>query len=422
VIDGDKRLKPCALGHAGNRRRHLHTIGSLPIAGYLEEDVESSRRAPRFESGLVLCTECGLVQQANTEVLTFLSEKIYADYQPTYSISPRVTRHATSLLTEAARQTGLEAGDTVVEVGSNDGHFLRVIQKAGYRAAGFEPSSKTFQDFADESIEVIPTFFDRISAGKYAEERGAVKLLITRHTLEHAFDVVDFLGGISNILRDDGIALIEVPYLHHQMLRGHVESMSFQHRFQFTVGAMSHCLRAAGLHMAAVRFVNFDGGAMVVTAKKTTANTGMEPGRGVKQILLAEQVLKLDHPAGYEGFVERITRTQLMVKELMVTCVSQGGKTCAYGAGGKGQNIINMNGLDVTEIGLVVDDNPEYNGKYIPGTSIPIVSTDQLGKAEFDLLLVSAPTHLEQLMARQVPAFRHAQYVLTVPDFHILSQ
>ena len=87
-----------------------------------------------------------------------------------------------------------------------------------------------------------------------------------------------------------------------------------------------------------------------------------------------------------------------------------------------GQNIFNMLALDVRPNELVVEVNLNFSGKHVPGTSIPVVLADQLGKAEFDLELVSAPTHLELLIAREVPALRHAQYVLTVPDFHILSQ
>jgi hypothetical protein len=421
VTIDDKQGCQCALGHSASQQQRLISLGSLPIAGYLEASEAAAKKSRRFDCSLSICVECGLVYQTNTEVRGFLAQKVYADYQPTYSASQRVRTHALQLLRKAASEADLNRGDDVVEIGSNDGEFLRIIEEEGYRATGFEPSKNKKVTSGVGSRRVIQSFFGLETACEYVKKYGKTKLLITRHTLEHAFDAIDFLKGISTVLEEEGLAVIEVPYLHHQILMGHIESMAFQHRTQFSVTSLSRCLSAAGLNLLEVRFVDFDGGAMVVTVQRSDGRPVFPAAQTTAQILRSEEVLELDRASGFAQFESRVSDMKQQVRKMLRATVDQGGYACAYGAGGKGQNLINMIGLDTNELTCVVDDNPEFIGKYVPGTSIPVVDPELLVDKTFDLVLVTAPTHVEQLIDRKIPAFEGAIFALTVPDFHLLT-
>ena len=392
------------------------------MAGYLESSEARARSAPKSQPVIAICGQCGLVQQVNLSNRDVLLERVYSSYQPTYSMSASVVEYASGLLQRASRVAGVRHGDHVVEIGSNDGRFLKMIEQSGAHAVGFEPADNLVSVARESRLDVIQDYFGTKSAREYLNEHPPARLVITRHTLEHAFDIVDFLKGIAIVLDADGIAVIEVPYLRLQMINGHFEAMSFQHESHFVVGTISHALRMAGLTIVSVDFVRMDGGSIVVIAQKADSAGSDAECPEVENFRRMERALEMHNPGGYAAFFDRVKMMCRDVRDYLDGLAASGLTVCAYGAGGKGQNLVNMLGLDIDQIRFAVDDSPGSEGRYIPGTSIAVVPSRSPAVEEADVVLVTAPTHVREIVAKEQARLSNARFLATVPDFHYVPR
>jgi SAM-dependent methyltransferase len=393
----------------------LHAFGDQPIAGYLTGDEDGARNAPRLPLAIALCARCGLVQQAYDAARTLLVDEVYSRYYPTYTASTGVPAYVDAFATHAAVTAGAAPGDLVVEIGSNDGALLGLLMKRGFRAAGFEPAANLNAIARKSGAEIVEGYFGADAAVAFREGRPAAKLVLSRHTLEHAFDPVDFVAGIGRILAPDGLAVIEVPYLPAQMVRNHFEAMTFQHVSFFTVGALDALVSRAGLIVVDVRFVSMDGGSIVIFLK----HAGASPAGRVRDLAEQERRAGLAAAGGYRDFFERVERVRRTAALDLSHLRERGWRTIGYGAGGKGQSLLNLLGLHKDILPCVRDDTPGNAGRWIPGAAIPVVDGADPRSASPDAVLLTAPTHIPEMLER---IDRRALCLATVPDWHFVPR
>jgi novobiocin biosynthesis protein NovU/D-mycarose 3-C-methyltransferase len=394
----------------------------MPVAGYLEDEVVAARHPPRYELAIGLCGVCGLVQQAGTEARDLLVRRVYAGYQPTYSMSDGVSSYMEAFLSRAVNVARIEAGECAVEIGSNDGRVLGLLERDGIRAVGFEPASGLAQAARDRGVEVISDYFSVESAEAFAATHPRAKLIIARHVLEHDFTPLDFLRGIAAILDRGGLAVIEVPYLRLQMIQGQFQSMTFQHESFFTVSSMMQALAKAGLLLTDIDFVTMDGGAMIIYACREDAP---DVGRRkvVDNILGLELEMRLGQPAAYEAFFERTRRTCSQAHQHLAALHHSGARVLAYGAGGKGQALMNMIGVDEGSIAFVIDDVPGNAGRYVPGPAIEVISSSDSRAQQADVIFITAPTHIQEIVRKEGERWATGtRFLTTAPDLHYVAR
>lgn len=411
-------LRTCSLCGDSECMKLLYDFGHVPVAGYLESTREVALEAPRFHLGIAICRKTGLVQQAYVEGREVLIKKVYANYQPTYSMSERVVSYMGSFLDRSMQGAGVMPKDRVLEIGSNDGHVLRLLRNRGLHPIGFEPSSSLAAASRDAGLEVVQDYFGLESARRFIGAHVPAKLLITRHTLEHAFDPLDFLRGIEVVLAHDGLAVIEVPYVRLQMMNGHFEAMTFQHVSFFSVASMVEALTRAGLSAVDVSFVSMDGGSMVIFARKTRRCPGARAVT-IDAALELESLYALNTCEAYHSYFRRMDCLRANVKSYLNRLAQKGQRILGYGAGGKGQALLGILELGSTEIALVIDDVPGNAGKFIPGTGIEIVSSRDSRAQMVDVMLLTAPTHIQEIVHKEAWRLAHGtRFMATVPDFH----
>jgi methylation protein EvaC len=406
------RLKQCRLCGAGPLEL-LHTFGQQPVAGYLEVNAQQARSAPRLELALSICLRCGLVQQAADDSLPLLMSKVYAHYQPTYGMSASVSTYLAEWARQAVADAELSKGEAVVEVGSNDGALLALLGASGFIATGFEPSLNLAQASADKGLEVRQSLFGTDAALRFIAERGPVQLVVTRHTLEHAADPRDFLRGIATILEPGGCAAIEVPDLRLQLEGNQFQSMTFQHTSIFSVRSLSAGLVDAGLSPQAVRFVNMDGGSMVITARKLAVGSAVprQPDGALRE--------EHDESAELRRYFTSVTAFCARTRELLSELKAQGARVIGYGAGSKGQAMINIIGLSAEELPMVIDDTPGNAGKFIPGTANEVVASSDPRARSADVILITAPTHAREIVDKERQRRDSGvRFLLTSPELH----
>ena len=397
----------------------LHRFGCIPVAGYLETDKAAAHEAPRLELDIALCSACGLVQQASDAARTILIERVYSQYQPTYAMSARVAAYMEFFLDEAVGRAGTTRSDTVVEVGSNDGSVLAMIAARGFSAIGFEPSPTLNSTARRKGATVVEDYFGTRSAAAFLQSHPKPRLVISRHTLEHAFEPLDFLRGIAQLLGAGGIAAIEVPYLRLQAMNNQFPSMTFQHVSFFTVSSMKRALDQAGLKLIDVIFVNMDGGSMIAFASANESRRGSDVTQTVLEL---EGMLQLDRPAGYERFFTRVAEQRTQIHQHLQYITSRGHTVLGYGAGSKGQALVNMLGCSSEELPFVIDDVPGNAGCFIPGPAIPIIASNDERARSAQYMLITAPTHVAEIVAKERERLgSRVRFLSIVPEFHYVS-
>jgi methylation protein EvaC len=405
-------VNPCRICGAHGSLAPIHSFGLQPVAGYLEDNLEAARRAPRFENAIGICRTCHLVQQMNDDAHDVLCERVYSEYQRTYSMSQQVSAYLDGFVGNAFKVAGVQHGDSVIEIGSNDGSLLHLVADRGGRAFGFDPSAS---ESGDSSIVVVRDFFTEQTAREFAAKNGPVQLVVSRHTLEHAFQPLDFVRGIRAVLASDGCAVVEIPYVVHQIMRNQFQSFTFQHISFFSVHSMVAIAAAAQLVVAEVRFVEMDGGSMVVVLRP--ANGRADTPAGVRLLLDLERTLGYTRTDPYQDYFESFGREKNKIRDVLSVMNREGTHVVGYGAGSKGQALVNMLELDRDRLAAVIDDTPGAAGKYVPGVALPVIGRDDDLARKAACVFVTAPTHAKEIVAKQRLERNDTVYLATMPRF-----
>jgi hypothetical protein len=307
----------------------------------------------------------------------------------------------------------------VVEVGSNDGTVLRHLAERGVRPVGFEPASNLNAVARSHGAIVVEDYFGYDSARRYRQDHPAAQLVLSRHTFEHAFDPLDCLRGVECVLADGGLGMIEVPYLASQMVTNHFEAMTFQHVSFFSVTSIATALARAGLHLVDVAFVDMDGGSFIVYVRK---NSRDRRDARIEILMEAERQSALHEPRGYTHFFARVDRIRRDLAAHLSRVVATGTTMIAYGAGGKGQSLLNMLGLDRDVIPYVIDDVAQNAMKYVPGTGIQTVPSTDPRVSRADVVFITAPTHVREVLDKEARRIADGTlFVATTPDWHYVG-
>jgi SAM-dependent methyltransferase len=408
---------PCRVCGLTARLDPLYSFGEQPVAGYLEIDQTAARRAARFPLEIGICGSCGLVQQMHDAARELLIERVYSRYHATYSASQGVSTYSGRFVARAVAEANATAGDRVIEIGSNDGAMLRLLIGRGLKPVGFEPSGKLNAEAGTTGADIVEDYFTSAAAATYRERFAAAKLVVSRHTLEHAFDPLDFVRGMQRALAPDGLAVVEVPYLPTQLVNNHFESMTFQHVCFFTAGALQRLFEAAGLTVVDLALVAMDGGSIVVFAR----HLGSARAPAVDAFTAVEETLHLQDGAGFSEFFGRVDRLRRDGRSQLAQLAASGQRVIAYGAGSKGQSLLNLLDLGPDVIPFVRDDTVQGGQRWIPGTGTPVLPGDAQEVRNPDIVLISAPTHLRELVDRD-PFNGQALYVATTPSWHFVPR
>jgi len=389
----------------------------MPVAGYLVDTQPEALTEKKYANTLVCCARCGLVQQGGEDFTDVLIQKVYANYQATYSMSAKVRAYMTRFIDEALASSALTVNtDIVLEVGSNDGTMFGWIQDKGFIPAGIDPSAEVSR--ADGGAIVVRDFFSTAVAGDFVRKHGQVKLLFSRHTLEHVFSPGDFMNAVSIVLDKQGIAVIEVPYLPAQLNGNQYPGMTFQHISFFTLHSLKGLGEMYGLSIFKVKPSRMDGGSVVVYFSKNPKNAVTPARLGFLEYETA--VLANDYH-GLQRAFKSVDVSLRVARSHIIGLCENSFRVIAYGAGSKGQALLNMLGLSADIIPTVVDETPGLKGKYIVGTGTRVVDSSDECFLEANFCLISAPTHVDEIVSKEQSRHPGTAFIKTSPDFSYIS-
>jgi SAM-dependent methyltransferase len=391
----------------------IMAFGEVPLADRLvEPGMDGSRwRAPL---SLARCRKCGLVQLRETVDPTVL---FYSEYPYFSSVSPALKRHFQGTYHAVCRRKALGADSLVVEAASNDGCLLSHFLERGIPVLGIDPAAAPVRMALNRGIPTREAFFGEELAEELADNGVMADVFIGTNVLAHVADLMGFLKGVKRILKPDGLAIFEVPWLVDMVRKGEFDTVYHQHLCYFSLTSLVLLMRSVDLAVVGVEHISIHGGSLRVVV----GHDPMEDGT-VSPLLAKEAAMGVSSKGFIAGLESKARRIRCDLRGLLEEFNSNGMKVAAYGAAAKATTFLAYCGIGVEELEFVVDLNAFKQGKMMIGSRLPIVPLEAIEARRPEVLLILAWNFADEIMS-QLSSYAEAggRFVVPVPEVRLIE-
>jgi hypothetical protein len=317
------------------------------------------------------------------------------------------------------RRFAIGRNSRVVEIASNDGYLLQHFVAKGVPALGIEPAANVAAVAVKKGIPAHVAFFGRETAREVASKHGHADLLLGNNVLAHVPDLNDFVAGMKILLSPTGVITMEFPHLYQLMRHNQFDTIYHEHFSYFSFFTVEQVFKHHGITLFDVEEIPTHGGSLRIYGRHAE-----DPSKpvGPRVTELRERELRegYDKLEIYSKFEEQVKETKRRVLDFLIAARRAGKKVVGYGAPGKGNTLLNYCGIRTDFLDFTVDRNPYKQGKYTPGTHIPILSPDEIRKAKPDYLFV-LPWNLIDEIKEQCAYIREwgGQFVVPIPTIQV---
>jgi len=349
-------------------------LGSAPPSNsYLTE--EGMRDTEKwYPLRVLVCTHCWLVQ---TEDFADREEFFNADYAYFSSFSTTWLEHAKQYIAEMVTRFNLNTNSHVIEVAANDGYLLQYVKALNIPCTGVEPTASTAKLAREKGITIVEDFFSISLAKELIAQGKQADLITANNVLAHVPDINDFVAAFAILLKPKGVATFEFPYLMDLIEGTQFDTIYHEHFSYFSVTAVNHIFTSNGLSIFDIEQLKTHGGSLRVYAQRIDQGV-MPTSSYVIDLLNKENHKGITLPSCYTDFHYKVDKVKNAFLSFLIDARNQDKSVAAYGAAAKGNTIMNYAGIRPDLISFVVDRNPAKQGKFMPGSRIPIVDEKHL--------------------------------------------
>jgi 2-polyprenyl-3-methyl-5-hydroxy-6-metoxy-1,4-benzoquinol methylase len=365
---------------------------------------------------VAVCQQCWLVQ---TEDYTRADSLFDAEYAYFSSFSSTWLAHADHYVAEMVERFGLTADSRVVEIAANDGYLLQYVAGRGIPCLGVEPTRSTAQAAREKGLEIRELFFGRHTAAQLAGEGWSADLMAANNVLAHVPDINDFLGGFATLLKPTGVATFEFPQLLTLMAGQQFDTLYHEHYSYLSLTAVHALCERNGLEVFDVSQLSTHGGSLRVFVQRADGlRREVQPAVALQ--LQAEIVAGVKTPEYYATLAPAAEGIKHQLLRFLLQAKADGKRVVGYGAAAKGNTLLNYAGVKPDLLAWVADANPHKQGKFLPGSRIPVVSPERIALEQPDYILV-LPWNLLTEITQQFASVKEwgAQFVVAVPELSI---
>lgn len=402
--------------HCGEPLQHTFLdLGFAPPSNaYLSED-ELSAPEVYFPLKLKVCDCCWLVQTEDYARAELFFSKDYAYFSST---STSWLDHAARYAQAVTQRLGLDADSFVIEVASNDGYLLKNFVAAGIPCLGIEPTASTAAVAEKSGIPVLREFFSEELGKRLADEGRQADLIAGNNVYAHVPDINDFTRGLKAALKPNGIITLEFPHLMRLIEHTQFDTVYHEHFSYLSLYTVSRVFAGAGLRVCDVEELPTHGGSLRVFG--CHAEDTRVCSAKVAQILESEVAAGLQDMTVYAAFQQRADALKNGLLSFLLEQKHTGRKVAAYGAAAKGNTLLNYAGVKPDLLSFVCDAAPSKQGKYLPGSHIPVVVPDVL-KLERPDIVVILPWNIAAEVMQHTSYIREwgGRYAMAVPALEI---
>jgi SAM-dependent methyltransferase len=388
--------------------QNVLSLGRTPLANALLPREDLARAEEAFPLDLAFCPACSLVQI----VETVPSEKMFRDYVYFSSFSEGMLKHAEEHVRRLIETAKLGKASLAIESASNDGYLLQNFVKAGVPVLGIEPARNIAKVAEGKGIRTRCEFFTR----ELASALPQADVVIANNVLAHVPDLNGFIAGIRTVLKPDGVATVEVPYVRDMVDHCEFDTIYHEHLSYFSVTALDALISRNGLVLDRVERLALHGGSLLLFLRHRKSDRST-----VEAILREEAAWGVGQLLPYRVMAHRVAGMKESLRGLLSDLKGEGRRIAAYGAAAKGATLLNYFRIGTEWLDYVVDRSPHKQGKFMPGSRLPIEPVERLVERKPDYVLLLAWNFADEIL-RQQEAYRRSggRFIVAVPELRVL--
>ncbi len=390
-------------------------LGKTPLSNSYLAAVDLQLAVPTYPLHAYVCSACYLVQLEEFET----PENIFSDYAYFSSYSETWLKHAESYARKMVERFGYHAASLVVEVASNDGYLLQYFKANGIPVLGIEPARNVAVIAEAKGIPTVTKFFGEKTATELVQAGHGADLLLGNNVLAHVPDLNDFVGGLRNLLKPTGVITMEFPHLLKLIEGNQFDTIYHEHFSYFSLTTVERVFAAHQLVLFDVEEMPTHGGSLRIYARHV-ADASKPVLPSVSDLRKREEEAGITSLAFYQSFSGKVIETRRKLLEFFDGAKQAGKKTVGYGAPAKGNTLLNYCGIGVNDLDYTVDRSPHKQGRFLPGSHIPIAPPEKVKETRPDYLLI-LPWNLKDEIMGQMEEIREwgGKFVVPIPEVRV---
>lgn len=393
--------------------RSIMDFGNTPLADRLLNESTVHDPEPVCPLSVVFCPDCSLFQIKETvppEVL------FPSDYPYFSSVSEGLLRHFRGNVAETRARKQLDDSSLVIELASNDGYLLQNYKSAGIPVLGIDPSEGPVREARALGIDTRENFFTAELAQKLKAENVTADIVHANNVLAHVAETNGFVQGIATILKDDGLVVVECPYVYDLIEKCEFDTIYHQHLCYFSLHALCTLFGRHALFVNEVQRIPIHGGSLRLFITKHD-----NPEDSVRKLLSDEVEAGLTTSGFYSGFAESISAKRDDLIRLLDELKSGGARIAGYGAPAKACTLMAFMGLGANYLDYLVDKSRFKQRLFYPGNHLPIYAPEYLLEDQPDYALLLSWNFAEEILVEQKEYRRRGgKFVIPIPDLSVL--
>jgi SAM-dependent methyltransferase len=406
--------QPCRFCGSSLRRTFVD-LGMSPLCETYPAATDFKNGEVYYPLHVYTCEECFLVQLEEYE----RAENIFSNYAYFSSYSDSWLKHCESYCSKMTGRFGLNGGSFVVEVASNDGYLLQYFVREQVPVLGIEPAANVAKVAVDKGVPTLVRFFGTQVAKELVAERGGADLVLGNNVLAQVPDLNDFVEGLRILLNPAGVLTLEFPHLLRLIEWNEFDTIYHEHFSYFSLLTTVRILEVHGMKVFDVEELSTHGGSLRIYASRVENGTH-QVQHSVANLIEAEIKAGLASPEAYERFAPRVKETKFAFVEFLLSAARQGKKVAGYGAPGKSATLLHYCGIGKDLIEFTVDRSPHKQGRFLPGSHIPIYHPDRIRESQPDYVVI-LPWNLKTEIMEQLAFIREwgGKFVVPIPKVTI---
>ncbi len=397
-------------------KRTFLNLGCAPLSNAFLTPEQLHMMEPHYPLHAYVCENCLLVQLEE-----FASpDEIFGDYLYFSSFSQLWLRHAEIYAARMTKELGLNSRSLVVEIASNDGYLLQYFRERGVGVLGVEPAANVAKVAEAKGVPTDVSFFGIAAAQRLAGKGRQADLICANNVLAHVPDLNDFVAGIPILLKPSGTVTVEFPHLLHLIAERQFDTIYHEHFSYFTLRVVDKVFAHHGMRVFDVDRLPTHGGSLRIHACHAADRT-RQPTAQFNAVLAQEEMAGLSDLATYDNFAASVVEVKCQVLEFFTAARRQGKLVAGYGAPAKGNTLLKYCGVGPEFMAFTVDRSPHKQGRFLPGTQIPIHPPERMLEARPDYVFI-LPWNLKDEIIEQMHPVRDwgGKFVVAIPSLQVL--